>query len=263
MKYTAEDHSFIVCAYKENPYLEECVKSVLNQKIKTEIVIVTSTPNAHISAVAEKYGLPLMINTGETGIAGDWNFALSCSSRKLKTLAHQDDIYLPDYTAEMLKYLNRTRDPIIFTCDYEEIRGEKTVSFDALIGVKRAMRFPMWLFPNRTFAKRTAIAFGNAIVCPSVTYVSEYIDASPFKSEMRSNLDWEKWEEFSRKPGAFACSRKALMRHRISEESETTRLIRENVRTEEDYRMLRVFWPEFIAKRFSKIYASGEGKNEL
>ena len=45
---------------------------------------------------------------------------------------------------------------------------------------------------------------------------------------------------------------KELMAHRIHEESETTNLIKNNVRLEEDLIMLQKFWPKFIAK-FKKI----------
>ncbi len=41
-------HTFVVLAYKESEYLEECIKSVLNQSLKTNVVIATSTPNDYI-----------------------------------------------------------------------------------------------------------------------------------------------------------------------------------------------------------------------
>ena len=31
-------HTFVVLAYKESAYLEECIKSVLNQEYKSEVV---------------------------------------------------------------------------------------------------------------------------------------------------------------------------------------------------------------------------------
>ena len=55
-------HTFAICAYKESSYLEDCIKSVLKQKVKSNILIATSTPNEHIKGLAEKYGLPLYIN---------------------------------------------------------------------------------------------------------------------------------------------------------------------------------------------------------
>ena len=50
-------HTFVVLAYKESKYLEESVKSVLNQKYKSKVVIATSTPNDYIKKLAKKYKL--------------------------------------------------------------------------------------------------------------------------------------------------------------------------------------------------------------
>ncbi len=47
-------HTFVVCAYKESKYLEECIMSLVNQEVKSHIIMVTSTPNEYISSMAEK-----------------------------------------------------------------------------------------------------------------------------------------------------------------------------------------------------------------
>ena len=46
-------HTFVVLAYKESSYLEECIKSVLNQKYPSKVVIATSTPNQYIENIAD------------------------------------------------------------------------------------------------------------------------------------------------------------------------------------------------------------------
>ena len=45
MKKKRPKHTFLVLAYKESQYLEECIKSVTNQTVPTNVVIGTSTPN--------------------------------------------------------------------------------------------------------------------------------------------------------------------------------------------------------------------------
>ena len=52
-------HTFAICAYKESSFLEECIKSLKNQSIQSEIFIITSTPNSYIDRTAEKYGIPV------------------------------------------------------------------------------------------------------------------------------------------------------------------------------------------------------------
>ena len=98
MRYHNTDHSFIICAYQESPYLEACIRSVLSQTVKSDVKLVTSTPNAYIQKVANRYGLPLIINKFSSGIADDWNFAIHTAETLLVTIAHQDDIYGKHYT---------------------------------------------------------------------------------------------------------------------------------------------------------------------
>ena len=88
-----DKHNFVICAYQESPYLEECIRSLTKQTIQSPIRMVTSTPCEYIKTMAEKYKIPLYVNEGEGGIAQDWNFAMSQCNAKYVTIAHQDDIY--------------------------------------------------------------------------------------------------------------------------------------------------------------------------
>ena len=85
MNYTGKNHTFAICAYKESPFLEECIQSLLGQTIPSTIIIVTSTDNAYIQNMAEKYHLELFINHGESGITHDWMFAYRSGRTELMT----------------------------------------------------------------------------------------------------------------------------------------------------------------------------------
>ena len=62
------DHTFAICAYKESEYLEECIKSIKKQSLKSNIIMVTSTPNDFIKNMAKKNDIVLYINEGEAGL---------------------------------------------------------------------------------------------------------------------------------------------------------------------------------------------------
>ena len=68
MNYTGKNHTFAICAYKESPFLEECIQSLLGQTIPSTIIIVTSTDNAYIQNMAEKYHLELFIIRHHPGL---------------------------------------------------------------------------------------------------------------------------------------------------------------------------------------------------
>ena len=82
-------HTFAICAYQESPYLEECIKSIQKQTIKTNVLIVSSTENKHITTLGEKYHIPVFYRKGKSDIQDDWNFGVKSSKTELVTVAHQ------------------------------------------------------------------------------------------------------------------------------------------------------------------------------
>ena len=109
------NHTFAICAYKESRYLEECVKSVINQEVKSNIIICTSTPNDFITTIADKYSLKIFIRDGKPDIQDDWNFAYESSKTEYVTIVHQDDIYESNYTKELKNYISQDKQSIIIS----------------------------------------------------------------------------------------------------------------------------------------------------
>ncbi len=266
MKYSENDHTFAICAYKESAYLEKCIKSVMAQNKKSNVIIATSTPNEHIKKLAEKYGIMVFINDAEPNIAGDWNFAYSKAKTKLVTITHQDDIYDNDYLELVLNALNRSKKPIIAHTAYYEIRNGKKVYSNRLLRIKKLMLLPV--LPKITwksiFLRRRSLSLGCAICCPSVTYVKDRLPKEPFEVGNRADLDWQAWEKYSKLKGEFCYISKPVMGHRVHEESETSNVIgNDNGRTPEDYEMYRKFWPKCIADILIKFYEKGQKSNDL
>lgn len=262
--YSAKDHTFVVCAYKESPYLEECVRSLLEQSAKGPVLIATSTPCEHIFCTAQKYELKVCVNESAGGIAADWNFALQSAKTPLVTLAHQDDVYEKEYRAGILEAVNRCRRPLIAFSDYRELREGKTVEKNRLLSIKRLMLLPLRLrlFWGSRFVRRCILSFGNAICCPAVTFVRDALPKPLFRGSMRSNIDWQAWEEISRQKGEFAYVPRKLMQHRIHLGSTTTALLEEHGRRREDLEVLKRFWPAPAARLLEHFYQSSEKSNQ-
>ena len=263
MIWNEKDHTWLICAYKESPYLEECIQSLLNQSVRSTIRIVTSTACEYISGLAEKYDLEVFVNRGKAGIDGDWNYALDIGETELLTIAHQDDLYEPEYTKELLRRMNRSKDPILYFTDYGEIRNGAKVTSNQLLRTKRLLLLSMRAFPEWIFARRLSLAFGDAICCPSITYRKWIMKNHRFEDHFRSDLDWEMEEKLSKLKGSFVYNPAILMYHRIHEESTTTEIIGDHRRNAEDYEMMKKFWPDRIARRLSRMYAASEKSNDV
>ena len=259
------DHTFAICAYKESPYLNDCIESVLNQSVKSEVYISTSTDNDHIRNLAAKYNIPVIVNDHEPDIARDWNSAIEAADTKYVTIAHQDDIYEKLYTSAVLKELEEAKNPIICCTDYYEIRNGERVSKNTNLIIKRLLSMPICNTALRgtRAGKRLPLAFGNGICCPSVTYVKDKMPKPLFKEGMLSNLDWQTWEKLSNEEGSFCYVHMLLMGHRIHEESTTTEIIESTSRWQEDYEMFSKFWPSPVAKMLCNMYSKSEASNKI
>ena len=266
MNYRPEDHTFAICAYGESPYLEACILSLKAQTVPTRLLIATSTPSGFIRGLAGRYGIPVFENPERRGIGADWNFAYNCAGTPLITVAHQDDLYEPAYAERMLKDLSRARAPILWFCDYAELRNGEKVLDNRNLKIKHLMLRPLKneRLQSSRFIRRRILSLGCPIACPSVTYVTERAGKQDiFSTEMKVSLDWDQWERQSGKRGAFVYCSSPLFCHRIHAESATTALIASNLRAEEDLTMFRRFWPPLIARFLARLYGASMKSNQL
>ena len=110
-------HSFVVPTNGKSPYLENCLKSLKNQKIKSRIIITTSKPFKGIKKISKKYGAKLYIFKKHNNIADDWNRAINKSNSKYVTIAHQDDIYDKNYLVGKVIEVNYRTSRVLLISD--------------------------------------------------------------------------------------------------------------------------------------------------
>ena len=259
------DHTFVICANGENPYLRDCIESLLRQTVSSTVKIAASTPNEHIKILAEEYNISLFINPEQSGLASDWNFAYAQATTSLVTLVHQDDIYEPEYLNCVLKYLKDAKEPLIAFTDYYEIRDGNKVYANTLLRIKRIMNFPLRFeyIRSSVFLRRRILSLGCTIPCPSVTFFRENIPFPLFNTSYKNSCDYLAWEEISRLKGSFVYCPAKLVGHRIHEESLTSENIRTNTRSDEDKKILAIFWPKPIAGLIFMLYKLGQRSNRL
>ena len=257
-------HTFVVLAYKESEYLEDCIQSVLNQSYKSKVVIATTTDNDFIRALAEKYRLKVVVGK-HTNIGGDFDLAVQTGKTPLVTVAHQDDIYDYDYAKTVVEAYEKYQDSTIIFTDYYEIRGKQKVFSNINLKIKRILLFPLRVkcLSRFVFIKRWVLRFGNSICCPAVTFVRANCPKDIFLSDYKCDVDWFAWEKLSKLKGRFIYDKNKLMGHRISESSTTTDIINHGIRTKEDYEIYCKFWPKWIASMINKVYKNSEKSNEI
>ena len=273
MTKTKPDHTFVVLAYGQSPYLEGCLESLKKQTELGKVLIATSTPNQLIDKLSKKYGWELRINKEAKGIASDWNFALRQAKTKYTTLAHQDDIYFPEYLELMWEAAEKAQDSLLIFSDYEELVHDSNNAEPLVRNKSLNLTVKRWLVKSG-FGRKQAISeikkknqllrFGSPIPCPAVMYNMKSIASNfKFSTAYKINMDWDAWQKLADAKGEFVQVNKILMQHRIHLDSATSNGIADNSRQKEDREMFARFWPKPLTFLISKLYSLSYASNEI
>ena len=251
---------FIIPAYGESPYLEECIQSLQNQTVTTDIVVTTSTPNAYIEKLAHQYKIPILVNNHGGSIAADWNFALSCASQPLAALTHQDDLYDKNFARNTIQFFSKHKDvAILFTDSREMINNQSKILIRREL-IKLMIRKCAFLF-SRVISKPSQyfrlLAFGCAIPCASVVYNLKHIQNMTFSNHLSVNLDWDFWCQIAKARKKIGYLPGFYLTHRIHGEAETQKAKTELRRHKEDAIIFSYFWPPFLVKWIGRLYQLG------
>lgn len=252
----SKNHTFSVCAYKESAYLEECVSSLINQTVKSNIIICTSTPNDYIYSIAKKYDISVYERKGVSDIQDDWNFAYNSANTDYVTIAHQDDVYDNKYVEELISKMSMFGDTTIGITDYLPIKNGNIGSRDLNSKIKHLLRIPIKFqcLANKRFFKKIILSLGNSICCPSVTYNKKILGESIFTSKFKFCLDWDTFLKIALKDGRFVYIDKPLTNYRVHDGATSKEFIVDNRRVQEDTEMFLKFWPKCITKLLMKFY---------
>jgi hypothetical protein len=253
-----QGHTFAVPVYRTAPNLAALVQSLRSQTAAgSEILLATSTPSAELAAFAKRHELTLHINPQRVDIATDWNFAIGLARTALVTLAHQDDLFAPEYLARLSAALARHSDALLAFCDCVEHTplGARAVSLN--LRIKRALC-------RRAFGARDCIveprhkqrllSLGNPICCPSVMLNRTLLPEFRFPGGYQTNLDWLAWLQLARGAGGFVYVREPLVSKGVHPASETSATIASRAREREDRAMFRAFWPRPVAAVLASVY---------
>jgi glycosyltransferase involved in cell wall biosynthesis len=250
-------HTFVILAYKESPYLQACVDSILAQTVPSEVIICTSTPNAYIQSMADKHGISVHVNTNGGSIGKDWNFGMRSAVTKYVTLAHQDDIYHADFAENCIALAeqNEASKPLMAFTRSLTYKGDKELSVSFKNIIRWLLIFPFHIKQciSSKSIKKSILLFSNSISCPGVFYVKQNLEGFQFNEEAKYILDWEAWYNMSQMDGAFIYVPHILHTHREYEGSATSSTQLTTLQQEEQWLLQRIWGNAAIAKLITKL----------
>ena len=246
-------HTFVILAYQESDDLEECIKSVLKQSIKSNVVVATSTPNDYIMDLASSYSLGVMVNEKESNKGSDYNFALQTIDSELITIAHQDDLYNRNYTKEILKKYKENKDATIFFTNNYEIKGDKKIVNSKKLLYRRRFLLPLKykIFQKSKFFKKRSLRREKFICTSSITFVKKNISENLFPTNLIYDNDWVALDNLADSNAKFVFIDQKLVGYRIDDIKECLE------KKYEDDEILKTHYPNWyyqkvINKRHNK-----------
>lgn len=250
-------HTFVVPAYGRSPYLGACLRSLAAQRVPASIAVVTSTPYEGLDAECAAVGARLVVHGPNRGIGPDWNAAVSAACTPLVTVAHQDDLYHPAYSAVVVEAHARSPRSAFYFCDAGEVTGDGRLRSGGTNARIKRLMVALAFMGRRTIdgpvARRLLLGLGNPVVCPAVTLNTAVAPGFRFREDLRTNMDWLAWLELSTR-GPITRIRGRLMDHRVHEGSETARCLDDGSRAREDALVFDRLWPAPVAALIKRAY---------
>jgi len=241
-------HTFVILAYNVSDDLEECIKSVINQSVKSNVVIATSTPNDYIMDLASEYSLGVMVNKEKSNKGGDYNFAINSFDTPLITIAHQDDLYDRNYTKEIKRCYKKNKDAtIIFTDNYEIHDDKKIIKSKKLLWIRYHL-FPLKFsfFQKKKYFKLRSLRRNKYICTSSITFVKKNLSSDIFPVNLKYDNDWQGLIDLAKKDTKFVYLKEKLVGYRINniEDNKTKK--------KEDEEIIKSMYPEWYYKNIIK-----------
>ena len=192
------DVTVVIPAYNGSLYLATTIASLLAQTHRDfRMFVVDDRSDDNSVAIARAFEDPRLtvtMNAERRGLAGNWNVAQSLATTSYLLIAHQDDVYSPDFLARMTRLLDEHPRAFIAHSRVQYLDGRGRTFRPA------AARFKDRFWPEddpyerEPAAELAALQGGNYIVCPSVLYRSSAVRAiGRFNESLTFVPDWEYW----------------------------------------------------------------------
>lgn len=175
-------------------HLPALLRSLLGQTVACRLLLVDDASTDRSVALAREVAgdrLQVVQNPDPLGIPGNWNRAAALVDTEYFCLAHQDDVYAPDFAAALSATLAAAPGAAAAHCPAVAIddEGARRRSLAERYKARIWRRLPAVESPAEAFPRLFA---GNYVSCPSLVYRrSAFLAIGAFDQHFRFAPDWE------------------------------------------------------------------------
>ncbi len=215
--------SIVIVNYNHGCYLEQAIKSVLEQSCQDfELLIVDGASKDNSKAIIQKYAnrLAWWVSEPDKGQSDAFNKGFAMAKGNYYLWLNADDLMLPGTLSEAARYLRQYPDCMWLAGD--------TVYFDKSGTIQRCLYGPYW---NNWLMKQTTVC--NMINGPSsIFHNTLYKKAGGVDPDLHYVMDMDLWMKFVDLGMRFHRMHRYIWGFRIHEGSKTSHSIG-NVQNEE------------------------------
>jgi GT2 family glycosyltransferase len=187
--------TFAIPCHNGAAHLPDLLRSLLAQvDVDCELLLVDDASSDDSVAVARAVAgrrLALVVNPTPLGIPGNWNRCIELVGSDFFCLAHQDDVYAPEFAVTMLDALAQAPHAAAAHCRLRAIdaRGAPRTSLRERYKERFWRTLPALESPAQGFQRLFA---GNFVGCPSLVFRRAAVAAiGAFDTHFRFVADWE------------------------------------------------------------------------
>jgi len=223
------------------PFLRPALESLLQQTASDFRLVLVDDGSADESiAVARSTAgdrIEILASDSPLGIAGNWNRCADLVETPYFCLAHQDDVYRPEFLARLIDALQRHPEAGMAHCRSEAIDAQGK-PLDS--GAERyKQHFWRQVASDDLAAHYERLWHGNFISCPAVVYrTAAFRDAGPFRTDLNFALDWEYWFRMLRSGHGIVDVDEPLLQYRRHATAATAAATHERWRFVEELQVL-------------------------
>lgn len=255
--------SVMITTYKRTEYLEQALRSVLNQGISIDQmqieVVDDCSPEENTKAIETivkqvgKGRVSFYRQPQNVGIYANWNTCIARSLGHWVHILHDDDLVMLGFYQTLQKSLEQESNAGAAFCRYTYIneKGDRQC-------LSRLERETPGILPN--WIERIAVS--QAIQCPSIVVKrTTYEKLGGFYLQLRWSNDWEMWKRIAINYPVWY-EPQILASYRLHSASESSQLTRSGANIV-DVRNAVNFSQSYLAEKLSRKYAKKLSKMAL
>ncbi len=250
-------------------FLQKTVLSVLSQNVSNwelKLVDGSGTYSREVGEFVESLKdkrIEYCVNTGDTSMAGNWNFCIKLASYNLVTLLHDDDYLLPTYLESIISLNEQQPTALAYFTGARTVDGNGKPCLTMADRVKRCLQPKSAMIQLSGDHGLSTLLAVNFIFCPTLCYQKKYMHGFSFQSKWHMVADLQFYSSALVDGKSFYGVSEPHYIYRRHESNQTAKLTVTTRRFDEEIQLYNQLAASLDSKLWPKSQREAAGKSMI